>query len=84
MRLPISRDLAAHEVDGVVSILAKWSAVLKGQHPAEGMGENGLPGIDFPGNEEALAAVLQQFSSELVICAGKCENLAEVVFNGSR
>jgi hypothetical protein len=86
MTLPISRSLATHELDGVIAILSRWSAVLKGEAEVEGGqgGPTGLPGLDYPGSDEALHLVLQQFSSELVICAGKCENLAEVIFNGNR
>jgi hypothetical protein len=84
LSLPISRSVAIQELKSVAEMTAKWVSILQRDAPIEGASENGLPAVDYPGAEIAFVQAMQQLSSELVICAGKCENLAEVIFNGSR
>lgn len=78
----VSRQLMASEIKGVVEILSQWLSVLNGDSAVPGShgGTPGIPREDFPASEELRIEAYRQLSSELVICAGKCENLADVVF----
>jgi hypothetical protein len=78
----ISKKLMRDEMLGVIETLKVWVSVLNGDSPVPGSptSDLGIPFEDFPGSEERRAEAYRQLSSELVICAGKCENLADVVF----
>lgn len=79
----LSREVLISEMEGVTKILTGWVTALKaeGVVPGSHSMENGLPSVDYPAPDEALAEAMRQLSAELAICAGKCENLAEVVYS---
>lgn len=78
----ISRQLMITELRGVLETVTLWVSVLNADSPIPGShgGQLGIPKEDFPGSDEQRVEAYRQLSSELVICAGKCENLADVVF----
>jgi len=82
----ISRTLMVSELEGVVSTLTAWIAALKQEAvvPGSHFSSPGLPSLDYPGSQEQLLEAFGQLSSELVVCAGKCETLADVIHNGTR
>jgi len=77
----ISLALALSEVQSAKLVLSQWEGVLTGERTVEGFGHPGIPREHFPGNEDDKRDVLSQMASELVVVAGKCETLAEVLLN---
>ena len=67
--LPVSGDLIHAELEGAEKVLAKWR---------EAVGK-GIPGVDIPGNDESLHRFLIELCGELLVVAGKCQNLSAVV-----
>jgi len=67
--LPVSAELLYSEVESAEAVLAKWKKAI---------GE-GIPGVDIPSTEEALYRFIAQLCGELMVVAGKCQNLAAVV-----
>lgn len=63
--LPISSSLLREEIGGAKAILEKWEKKL----------EAGLPMTEQPGSQESLESFIREMCGELVICAGKCENI---------
>lgn len=84
MRLPVSRDVLEHELQSTVTLLQRWLQVVQNTGPIADMPSNGFPAMDFPAGEELFDEALQQMSRELVLCAGKCESLADLLYSGSR
>lgn len=81
----ISRALMLSEIEGMQTLLGSWAAALKGEGPIPGSGgQPGIPYEDYPAPEDKRIACYQQLAGELVICAGKCETLADVIHNGAR
>lgn len=69
MYLPVSRELMVDEIESSMKVLNKWSGALQGN----------IPGIDVPGSEEQLQALLEELSSELQVVASKVQSLALIV-----
>lgn len=80
----ISRQVMISELESVQSLIGSWVAVLKGEAAAPGMGMEGVPHEDYPAPRDKQIEFYQQLAGELVICAGKCETLADVIHNGAR
>lgn len=81
----ISRQLMVSELESVQQLLGTWIAVLKGEGSVPGpLTQAGIPCEDFPAPAEKRIECYQQFAGELVICANKCETLADVIHNGTR
>lgn len=71
--LPVSGPVLISELDSAREILAKWVQ----------RASAGIPMIDVVGSEENLDDFVREMCGELLIAAGKCSNLAEVLY-GSR
>jgi len=69
--LPVSPDNIHEELESVEKLVKKWR---------EAVGK-GLPGIDIPTQdaEAKLDAFMRQLTGELILVAGKCQNLAVVL-----
>lgn len=66
----ISTALILAEIEGAKAILSRWE---------ERVGA-GIPGQDLPASsEDAAVAFYDELSSELLVSAGKIENLAHVI-----
>jgi hypothetical protein len=78
MGLPVSRTVLITELASTISILESWKKLLSKE------GSPGIPGMDYDGTVAEFAACMEMFKGELVICAGKCENLAEAIHNWQR
>jgi hypothetical protein len=63
--LPISPALLREEISGAKAILDKWDKQLA----------EGVPGPERPGGQEGLENFIREMCGELMICAGKCENI---------
>lgn len=72
--LPVERETILQELKGVSDLTAKWAAKIETE---------GMPMIDFPGDEMALDQFLRALCGELLIAAGRAENLAGVL-SGTR
>lgn len=70
MKLPISPPVLLQELDAAKVILVKWLEAVAG----------GIPMIDLPADEDALAEFLRELCGELLLVAGKCETLAQVLY----
>lgn len=71
MRLPVSPPVLLDELASAQGILKKW---------LEGIAQ-GIPAIDLPGDEETLDEFLRELCGELLLVAGKCSTLAEVLYS---
>jgi len=81
----ISRQLMVSELESVQALVGAWIAVLKGESGAPGYPSMpGIPAEDFPASQDKRVECYQQLSGELVICASKCETLADVIHNATR
>jgi len=67
--LPVSAEVLYSELEAAQAVLAKWHKLV---------GE-GIPGVDTPATEHATFAFVTQLCGELLVVAGKCQNLAAVV-----
>jgi hypothetical protein len=67
--LPISAELLLAEIEGAQAVLHKW---------AEKVGA-GIPGVDIPADETAAYRFVSELCGELLITAGKCQNLAAIL-----
>ena len=67
--MPMSPDCVHDELVSVVQLLQKHIARLN----------DGLPGIDKPGDPEALGPLLTELVGEVYYAAGKLETLARVL-----
>jgi hypothetical protein len=66
----ISSELVLSEIEGAQAILARWHEKVSA----------GIPGQDLPAStEDAAVAFYDELSSELLVSAGKIENLAHVL-----
>lgn len=65
----VAKELIVSEIQGSKIILEKWLQAL----------EAGVPVEDIPGSQDAQEGFLENLCAELVVCAGKLENLASVV-----
>lgn len=77
--LPISRELLLTEIRSAKAILERWEKYVDPEdkdHP--------LPALDVAAPRENLVECLIELQAELVIAAGKCENLAESIHNRLR
>lgn len=72
--LPISTDVVRSELEGVKSIIEKWLARL----------DQGIPGVEVPAPEDRTEAFLRELCGELMVSAGKCENVASILSEGTR
>ena len=70
MRLPVSREVLLAELEAARSILTKWQELVSA----------GIPGVDLPAPEDETEGFVTELSGELLIVAGKCQTLAEVVY----
>jgi len=77
--LPVSRELMLSEIRSTRTILEKWEKIVDPE--CEGQG---LPVLDIQGSMDNLHECLIEMQAELVIAAGKCENLAEAIHNKLR
>jgi len=66
----ISRELVYEEMKSTKLVLEKWMRRLE---------ETGFPEVDMPAAEGRLDEFLREFCGEMLVCAGKCENLASVL-----
>lgn len=80
-RLPVGRDVLEHELESCITLLQRWLLVVKREGVIEGGHELGFPCLDYPSTEEILYATMQQMSRELVLCSGRCETLADVLYS---
>ena len=69
MQLPVTQDVILSELDSAQKILAKWHAAAK----------EGIPGVDVPGPQDSMEDYLRSFCGELLLVAGKCETLANLL-----
>lgn len=71
LTLPVHPDNIYNELDSVEKLVAKWR---------EAVG-NGLPGIDKPAQdaEARLESFLMQMTGEMMLAAGKLQNLSMVL-----
>ena len=67
--IPISKEVLGEEFGSALRILTKW------QHKLAA----GIPGQDLPGSEESAEAYTREFVAEMLIVAGKLENMANIV-----
>jgi len=77
--LPVSRDLLLAEIRSARKILDRWERLVdpdNAEHP--------MPVLDAQAPEQYLVECLIEMQAELVIVAGKCENLAESIHNRLR
>jgi len=77
--LPVSRSLILAELRGALAILDRWEKYMDPEDL-----EFPLPTLDAPAPQEHLIECLIEMQAELVIVAGKCENLAESIHNRLR
>lgn len=77
--LPVSRELLLSEIRSAKAILGRWEEIVDPE-----CDKGGLPGIDMHGSKEQLYECLIEMQAEMVIAAGKCENLAEAIHNRLR
>jgi hypothetical protein len=72
--IPISKEVLGEEFGSALRILTKW------QHKLA----QGIPGQDVPGDEVSADSYTREFVAEMLIVAGKLENMANIVSaNGS-
>lgn len=77
--LPVSRELLLAEIRSAISILERWEKLVDPENTSFPM-----PVLDSPAPNQHLAECLIEMQAELVIAAGKCENLAESIHNRLR
>lgn len=70
MKLPLSTELLLSELKSAEAILRKHIAALEAE---------GVPAVDQPGSEVMLEEFVGELSGELLLVAGKCENIARVL-----
>lgn len=76
--LPLSRSVMISEIQGAQAILEKWRKILALEE------NNGIPGVDYDAPPQHTQECMTQMKAELVVCAGKCENLAEAIHDWLR
>jgi len=69
MQLAVTRETMLAEMTGAKVILEAWINQL----------EEGIPGVDIPAAPDRLEDFLRAFCGELLIVAGKCEHLSNVL-----
>lgn len=67
--LPLTADTLQTELETARDILTRRLEVLK----------SGIPSLDTPGSEDAFDTFIREMCGELRACAGKCENLADIL-----
>ncbi len=67
--IPMSKEVLVAEVNLGISVLMKWKQKI----------EEGVPGRDFPGDEVSADAYCRELTAELLVVAGKMENLANII-----
>lgn len=72
--LPVSRQLLLSEIRSARAILDRWEKIVDPDNR-----EAPMPVLDVQAPREHLAECLIEMQAELVIVAGKCENLAESI-----
>jgi hypothetical protein len=77
--LPVSRQLLLSEIRSAKAILDRWEKYMDPENE-----ESPLPALDVAAPKEHLVECLIEMQAELVIVAGKCENLAESIHNRLR
>ena len=76
--LPVSRQLLLEEIRSAKAILERWEKIVDPESDVP------MPVLDVQAPREHLAECLIEMQAELVIAAGKCENLAEAIHNRMR
>jgi hypothetical protein len=77
--LPVSRQLLLDEIRSAKAILERWEKIVDPDNT-----DSLMPVLDVQAPREHLAECLIEMQAELVIAAGKCENLAESIHNRMR
>jgi hypothetical protein len=77
--LPVSRKLMLDEIRSAKAILERWEGIVDPENTAAPM-----PVLDVQAPKEHLVECLIEMQAELVIVAGKCENIAESIHNRLR
>ena len=77
--LPVSRGLLLDEIRSAKAILERWEKIVDPDNT-----DAPMPGLDVQAPREHLVECLIEMQAELVIAAGKCENLAESIHNRLR
>jgi len=67
--IPVTTPVIRQEVESAQAILASWFERI----------DAGIPGLDIPADEMACDLWIHQFCGELLVVAGKCENLASIL-----
>lgn len=67
--IALSPDTIRSELKTVAGLVGYWQERL----------EQGVPGVEMPGTDEALEAVLRQFVGEMLFVSGKCQNMAMIL-----
>lgn len=70
MRLPVSTQVLLSELAAARALIEKWEQTVG----------TGIPGVDFPGSEDVTEGFVTELCGELLIVAGKCQTLAEVIY----
>lgn len=70
MRLPVSSDVILSELAAARAVIEKWERTVG----------SGIPGVDLPGNEDVTEGFVTEMCGELLVVAGKCQTLAEVIY----
>lgn len=68
--LPVSPPVILQELASVKDVIAKWVEAIA----------QGVPFVDKPGTEEELERYMRELCGELLLVAGKCSTLAEVLY----
>lgn len=77
--LPVSRELLLSEIRSAKAVLERWEKFADPENT-----DSPMPALDVPAPMEHLVECLIEMQAELVIVAGKCENLAESIHNRLR
>ncbi len=71
MSLPVTPPVILQELAGAKEILDKWMLAIA----------QGIPMIDLPADEDSLENFMRALCGELLVVAGKCTTLAEVLYS---
>jgi len=68
--LAVSPEVLHDELEQAEAILTKWKKVVSG----------GIPGLEMPSTDDAaLVRFLTELGGELLLVAGKCESLSNII-----
>ena len=67
--ISVRSEVIVEELKAATTILSSWVESI----------EKGIPGVDLPGDQEALEAFMRHLCGELLIVSGKTETLSNVL-----